>query len=58
MPKTKLSDILKNGDNFQIKKLDLDSDDFKRMVESVQEEKERLKNQKKIDSKLFFKKIG
>jgi len=39
-------------------KLDLDSDDFKRMVESVQEEKERLKNQKKIDSKLFFKKIG
>jgi len=34
------------------------SNDFKRMVESVQEEKERLKNQKKIDSKLFFKKIG
>ncbi len=51
MPKTKLSDILKNGDDFKIKEFDINNPDFNKMIEAIAKEKEavrkRMTNKKK-----------
>ncbi len=47
MPKTKLSDILKNGDDFQISELNICSSDFKIMIDSIIKEKELSKRKKR-----------
>ena len=38
MPKIKLSDILKNGEDFKVRKLDPTDPDFIQMCESVKKE--------------------
>lgn len=49
MPKIKLSDILKNGEDFKVRKLDPTDPDFIQMCESVKKEQEISKNRKKVD---------
>ena len=56
MPKTKLSDIFKNGENFQCRKFD--SLEFDKICESVEKENKRIKDFKNINPKLFWKKIN
>jgi predicted transcriptional regulator len=52
MPKTKLSDILKNGEDFKITSLsDISKEDLNAMLKSVEKEKkiarERVKNKRR-----------
>ena len=47
MPKIKLSDILKNGEDFKVRKLDPTDLDFIQMCESVKKEQEMSKKNKK-----------
>lgn len=47
MPKTNLNDILKGGDNFEIRKIDEHIAEFNKMMESIKKEKERIKKLKK-----------
>ena len=49
MTKTKLSDILKNGEDFKVRKLDVNDPDFILMCESVKKEQEMSRNRKKVD---------
>ena len=47
MPKMKLNDILKGGDNFQITDIDAHIDEFNKMMESIRKEKTKIKKFKK-----------
>ena len=58
MPKTKLSDILKNGEELKVREIDFDDPDFIKMCESVKKEQERVKKLKRIDWRLLHKKIN
>jgi hypothetical protein len=48
MPKTKLSDILKNGENFKARKLDPNDPEIKKMFKVCKEEQEKCLERKKI----------
>ena len=49
MPKTKLSDILKNGEDFKVRKIDPNDPDYILMCESVKKEQELCNRRKKVD---------
>lgn len=55
MPKTKLSDILKNGENLTVRKIDPNDPDFIKMCESVKKEQERVKELKRINNRAWKK---
>ena len=48
MPKTKLSDIFKNGEDFKIKKLNFNDPEVKKMIKAVIKEQKRIKESTKI----------
>lgn len=58
MPKTKLSDILKNGEKLEVRKLDPNDPDFIKMCDAVQKEQERVKKMKQIDWRILNKVIN
>lgn len=47
MPKTKLKDILKGGDDFQLRKIDDHIEEFNIMMEAITNEKELIKKRTK-----------
>ena len=47
MPKTKLNDILKGGDNFQIRDIDAHIEEFNIMMKAIRKEQEIVKKRKK-----------
>jgi hypothetical protein len=46
MPKMKLNDFLKGGDNFEITKIDEHIEEFNKMMKSIEKEKTRIKKLK------------
>jgi hypothetical protein len=48
MPKTKLSDIFKNGEKFKVKKLDPNDPEVKKMLRAVIKEQKRIKDSAKV----------
>lgn len=48
MPKTKLSDIFKNGEDFKIKKLNFNDPEVKKMIKAIIKEQKRIKESTKI----------
>ena len=49
MPKTKLSDILKNGEKIKVRHIDVNDPDFIKMCESCKKEQEMALARKKVD---------
>lgn len=48
MPKTKLSDIFKHGEDFKIRKLDHNDPKVKKMIKAVIKEQKRIKESAKV----------
>jgi hypothetical protein len=48
MPKTKLTDILKNGEDFKIRKLNPNDLEVKKIFQAVRKEQKRIKELTKI----------
>ena len=48
MPKTKLSDILKNGEDFKIRKLNFNDPEVKKMFRAVIKEQKRIRESSKV----------
>jgi len=47
MPKTKLDNILKNGNKFKMREIDFDDPEFDEMTSAIEEEITRAKARKK-----------
>ena len=58
MPKTKLSDILKNGENFKARKIDLDDPEIKKMFKACKEEQEKCLKRKEISPSTWNMRIN
>ena len=53
MPKTKLSDVFKNSDDFKIKQIDWSDEEFAAMLKAIKKEQEKCMERKKINWKLL-----
>lgn len=49
MPKTKFIDIIKNGEELEVRKLDLNDPEVIEMFRRVKEEQEKILERKKVD---------
>jgi hypothetical protein len=49
MPKTNINDIFKHGEDFKIRKLDLNDPEVIKMINAVKKEQKKILKRKEID---------
>jgi len=56
--KIKLDDILKNGENFKARKIDVNDPEYIQMVKAIKNEQKKALARKKVDWNKLNKRVG